>query len=372
MAMLIMIDITFYANTEYADTAALLKAQHSSLNYVEHMKDRLRLEVIKHIGNKKTRVGEHPGFRFFPGKNGFFHIPFYTLRYVKKCDPDIVLVQGVIFPFQLMVMRGFLGKKAKIIAMHQADYPPHGLKKLFQKLADRCTDAYLFTSYGNAKEWLDTGMINNREKVYEVPATLTGFSKLNKETARRKLFMDGGPHYLWVGRLNANKDPMTILAGFEKYASVAPGAKLHMIYQWDELLPQVRAYIELHPVLQNTVLLHGYVAYDDLPVWYSAADFYISGSHREGGSAGLLEAMACGCIPIVTSIAPAMKVICNGKYGFYFEPGNVREFTGRLFASAVVNRQDFSGEIESHFTKEYSLAAVTERLFGICRKLTGK
>ncbi len=83
MGSLKLIDITFHANTEYPDTDALIKAQQSSLNYVQAIKDKLQIEVIKHIGDHQTLIKEHTGFQFFYTKNFFFYIPFCTLRYLK-------------------------------------------------------------------------------------------------------------------------------------------------------------------------------------------------------------------------------------------------------------------------------------------------
>jgi len=372
MRPLLLIDITFHANTEYADTDELIKAQYSSLNYVNVMKHKLSIEVIKHIGNHAMVIKEHPGIKFFRGKNSFFYIPFTTLRYLKHKRPDIILVQGLKFPFQLIALKWLLGKRVKIIAKHHADHPPAWPKSLVQKFADKYTDSYLFTSYGNASEWIETKMISSYDKVMELPATFTAFTKRDKTKSKQKLGMGEGLHYLWVGRLNNNKDPMTILAGFAKYLTPMPGARLHFIYQSDDLLEEMKQFINDHQVLQHSVQLHGYIPYAELPDWYSAADFFISGSHREAGSAGLLEAMACGCIPIVTSIAPAMKVICNGQYGFYFEPGNAGELADILISSQNSIHSDLSAKTETWFNSEYSLPAIAEKLYQLCSTLTGK
>ncbi len=370
MGSLKLVDITFHANTEYPDTEALIKAQQSSLNYVPVIKDKLQIEVIKHLDNPQTLLKEQTGFRFFHAKNYFFYIPFQTLRYLKNRQPDIVLVQGLQFPFQILVMKWFLIKKTKIIVKHHADHPPKWPKKIFQKIADRYTDTYLFTSLGNAKEWVDTGSISNFEKVYELPATYTSFSKLDKAAAQQKLGMHAGLHYLWVGRLDANKDPMTVLSAFEKFTGDHPGTSLHFIYQSAECLPQMNQWIAAHPFLADFIFLHGYIPYAELPIWYSAADFYISASHREAGSAGLLEAMSCGCIPIVSSIPPSLKVISDGKFGLYFEPGNAVELAGQLTDSVSIPYEQFSKEVRSHFEKEYSLPAITEKLYQLCVALT--
>lgn len=372
MSKISFIDITFHANSEYADTDALIKAQYSSLNYINAIKDKLDIEVIKHIDNRNTIIREYPNIRFFRGRNRFLYIPLTTLQYLKKKQPDIVLVQGLKFPFQLIMLKWFLGKNVKCIVNHHADHPPAWPKKIIQQIADRYTDKYLFTSLGNAREWLNTKMIGHENKIVEFPSTFTAFTKKHKISCRQKLQMGEGLHYLWVGRLNGNKDPITVLSGFEKFLHVYADACLHFIYQSTDLLSEMKSFVEEHPLLRNSVKLHGYVPYEELPIWYSAADFFVSASHYEGGNTGLQEAMACGCIPIVSAIPPAMKVICDGAYGFYFEPGNAEALVNIFISSSKNNIEELSLKVENHFQKEYSLAAVSEKLFQLCRGLSGK
>ena len=179
-------------------------------------------------------------------------------------------------------------------------------------------------------------------------------------------------NYLWVGRLNENKDPMTVLSGFEKYLSVQPDAKLHFIYFTTDLLPEMERKIETNVLLKNAVFLHGQIPYDEMPVWYSAADFFISGSHREGGSYALFEAMSCGCIPIVTEIPPALTVIDNGLYGFYYPPGDANGLFEQMVVSADISAIEFSRSVESHFQQTMSPEAIADRLFLIAKGLTIK
>ncbi len=370
--MIRLIDITFHANAEYADTSALLKAQKASLLYIDYLKEKIQVDVIKHLNNPDTIITEKEGFHFFRAKNLPGFLSSETIAHLKKIKPDIVLVHGLGFPLHVIRLRMILGKHVKIIVRHHADYPSKGIKKIFQKLADFYTDKYLFTSYGNAKEWIQSGIINMPEKIFELPATLTAFPKLDKLYCKQKLGFTDGLHYLWTGRLNDNKDPLTVLKGFEKLVAINPEARLHFVYQSEERLPEMKVFIKKHPALNAAVLLEGHIPNDELPAWYNAADFFVSGSHREAGSAGLLEAMACGCIPIVTSIAPAMKVICDGEYGYYFEPGNAEDLASVFISSANRYNEAFALKVESYFQMEYSLKVVTEKLYQLCLELTDK
>ncbi len=300
------------------------------------------------------------------------YFPFRLHNEIKKLKPDVVVVVGLRSPLQILQLRWTLGQQTVILARHHADRAPKGLRKQLQQLADKCIDGYLFTSRGNAKEWMDARIISNEKKIWEIPAASTDFYRLNKEQCRQRLGIGSGLHYIWVGRLDENKDPVTMLNGFEKWLVKSPGVKLHIIYQEEGLLPAVKIKLAESELLQKAVLLHGYIPYNELPVWYSAADFFISGSHREGGSYALLEAMACGCIPIVTAIAPAIKVTGNGKYAFYFQAGNANELFEKLLESSTINKEEFSNAVEQYFKKELTPAAIADQLLGICATLVTK
>ncbi len=296
-------------------------------------------------------------------------VPFHLHQTIKKLRPDIVIVLGLHFPLEILQLRWSLGKKVKIIARHHADSPPGGIRKILLRIADHYVNAYLFTTQWHAGEWVDARIIRNRNKIHELFEASTDFTREDKEQSKKKTGMRGDHNFLWVGRLNENKDPITVLAGFEKYLSENPVARLHMIFQEDDLLPAVRSKIRKSSWLSNAVHLHGLIDYNELPAWYSAADFFISGSHREGGSYALLEAMACGCIPVVTAIPASLKTICNDKYGLSYKAGNVDELADKLSMAGKLSKVEFSANIETYFKKELSSQAIAGKLYRIVENL---
>ena len=68
------------------------------------------------------------------------------------------------------------------------------------------------------------------------------FYPVDKIVARSKTQVAGDPVFLWAGRLNANKDPLTVVKAFLKFLRFQPTARLYMIYQTTELLPELKAY----------------------------------------------------------------------------------------------------------------------------------
>ncbi|MEO7984013.1 MAG: glycosyltransferase, partial [Bacteroidota bacterium] len=106
--------------------------------------------------------------------------------------------------------------------------------------------------------------------------------------------------------------------------------------------------------------------------WYNAADYFILASHREGGSYALVEAMACGCVPIVSNIPASMKMIEKGKAGFYFQPGNKEQLLERFLSLRPGEHPALSQAAEAVFTEQLSPAAIANKLFGIYQHLKRK
>ena len=130
--------------------------------------------------------------------------------------------------------------------------------------------------------------------------------------ARRGSGVAGSPAILWVGRLNANKDPLTVLDGFERALRDLPGATLTMIYSDDESAGRgAGSGSSASPALRDRVRLVGAVPHDRMASFYSAADLFVVGSHHEGSGYSLMEACACGAVPVVTDI-PTFRLLTGG------------------------------------------------------------
>jgi glycosyltransferase involved in cell wall biosynthesis len=310
-------------------------------------------------------------YHFEKRANRFLQIPFSTHHWVADGKPDLVLVQGFIFPLQVMTLRKKTGKHPIILLQHHGEVPG-GKKTIFQKLADKQIDGYLFSAIGNAQPWLKAGIIRDALKCFELPSSSTSFIKKDKSSCRAITGMDNGIHFLWVGRLNANKDPFTVLKGFEKYCMQGGEGRLWMIYSEEDLVKEIKSIISGSDDLAARVHLVGKIPNSEMETWYNAADYFISGSWQEGGSYALTEAMACGCIPVVTRIPPAMKTIKDGEYGYFYEAGNVGELTQVLLQLKNHDRESLSVKIAEYFKKELSAEAVAEKLMGIYYDLLGR
>lgn len=350
----------------------VLELQKASIGFVDFIKEKLSIQLIKHLNYEGKKCVNGVKYVFFKSKNKFLHIPFKTHRYIRKQNVDIILIQGLIFPLQLIALTLILPKKTKIIVQHHGERPFSGVKKFFQKIADHFIDTYLFTSIENASEWIDKKIIQNKKKCFELLEASTFFTVKDKVECRRQLSFKGNQNFLWVGRLNTGKDPITVINAFEKYIDIHSEACLFMIFQTEELLPLIKEKLEENEHLKNAVIVKGRVNHGELETWYNAADFFISASNKEGSGYALIEAMSCGCIPIVTEIPSFKKITDDGKFGFLFEPGNPESLLKVLSNLKNMDKEKLSACIVKHFSHSLSFKSIADNLYSICETLTNK
>jgi glycosyltransferase involved in cell wall biosynthesis len=142
-----------------------------------------------------------------------------------------------------------------------------------------------------------------------------------------------------------------------------------MVYKTAELLNEMDQYLKFRPVLRAAINFLGQLDHDALPERYQHADFYISSSHREGGSVAILEAMACGCIPIVSQLPSSLSNIDCGRLGFSFPAGNEAALLASMQAAINSDRPLLQTAIRQYFSDHYSIEAIAAKMFDHCEQL---
>ena len=282
-------------------------------------------------------------------------------RYIRDLSPDVVLINGLSFPLQVINLRSMLPSLTKIILLHRADKPAKGIKRGLQVFADRCVDHYAFVSEEMGNSWVKKGIISSRKKIIEAIDASSVFNYGNREEARNITGVSGNPVFLWVGRLEANKDPVTVVKGFQKYAAENRDARLYMIFQDNGLLNEVRRLVA-ESEDPDCIRLIGKVERDDLEPWYNSADYFISGSHYEGSGISVVESMSCGCIPILTNIVSFRKLSLNGTCGVLYKAGNADALYNALNRLGEIDKDEMRERILSVFSENFSFRAIAGKL----------
>jgi glycosyltransferase involved in cell wall biosynthesis len=223
--------------------------------------------------------------------------------------PHVVHVNGLIFPVQTWALRRALAPFVPaIVVQDHAGGPPPGWRAHAYRRLYRTVNAFLLSTEAHARPWRDAGIIGPEQQVYDVMEASTSIRALDMDEARSVSGVTGDPAVVWIGRLNANKDPLTVLDAFERFASTHESATLTMIFHERDLLDDVRERVAVSSRLRECVRLAGEVPHDRIAAFLSAADLFVVGSHHEGSGYALLEALACGATPVVTDI-PSFRAL---------------------------------------------------------------
>ncbi len=218
------------------------------------------------------------------------------------------------------------------------------------------------------------GHISDQKKIYECIQASSVFHPLEKNRARSALQIHGAPVFLWVGRLDANKDPVTVVKAFLKFGELQPAAKLYMIYQAEDLLQEIKVLLQQSKA-GKAIQLVGKIPHQQLQNWYSAADFIISGSHHEGSGIAICEAMSCGCVPLLTDIISFRKMTgtgpqgAAGKCGLLYEPGNEASLLKILSHAINLDLEEERKKVQEQFKKELSFEAVAKKIEAVIADL---
>jgi glycosyltransferase involved in cell wall biosynthesis len=292
-------------------------------------------------------------------------------RTVAGLGLDIAHVNGLIFPALTWTLRRTIPASTAIVVQNHSFGGAVGrapLLRLAGRAARAAADAFLFAAGEHATAWRRAGFIAPDQPTYQVMEASTTLQPMARAAARGRCDVRGAPALLWVGRLNANKDPLTVLDGFERSLADVPAAALTMIYSSDELLSAVRERVEHSPALRGRVRLIGCVPHDHMTAYFSAADLFVLGSHFEGSGYSLMEACACGTVPVVTDI-PTFRLLTGGVAGALWPAGDA---AGLARALADVARRDLGAErarLAEYFAREMSWDAIGKRAVEIYERV---
>jgi glycosyltransferase involved in cell wall biosynthesis len=354
---------------QYTDPWAWLKFLSFLTSILESAA--LHSEVIAIFNINYDGIVQHNGVTYHFAKPSRWHLnlPFKLNRYVKKLHPDVVVVHGLIFPWQVVVLRWQLGRRLKIIAQHHAEPPFTDLRKYFQQLADKFIHAYLFASCELGMEWVKKGQIHNPKKIKQIMGTSSSFYPMEKDKARSITKVRGETVFLWVGRLDANKDPLLVANAFAKFIRSKPEANLYFIYQTFELLEELKVTIAETPGASDRIHLVGKVNNTDLQFWYNSAEFIISSSHYEGSGVAVCEAMSCGCIPVLTNIPSFRTMTDNGRIGLLYEAGSAEELFIALENSLTFNVEMEKRKVLEQFNNHFSAEANARKFMDVINEI---
>lgn len=165
---------------------------------------------------------------------------------------------------------------------------------------------------------------------------------------------------LWVGRVEEPKDPLLAIAVYRRLRALNPTNPWTLDILGDGTLME-SLQTEVHRSdVRDGVRLHGRVAPEGVANLMARSRVFLMTSQPgyEGYPRVLVEAMASGCVPVVTDGSDTGALIVNGENGFVADSRSPDEI-----ASLIMKSFDCSGEAAVQTVARLRAPSVIDGLF---------
>ncbi|HUR98348.1 MAG TPA: glycosyltransferase family 4 protein [Pyrinomonadaceae bacterium] len=296
-------------------------------------------ENVSGISTMISNIIGHSGFEFVHFKAGRrdgerlslrwaasqLKLPFAFRRAIAASDPQIVHINTAFEPRAIVrdfALAKFAGKRVVVLHIHggrfvMEDFPNPMLASLARKLLSRATRVIVL---GDAEAerilqispGLKTVVLPNAVIAKDFPETDRGWGKKN---------------IIYLGRLQEAKGlsemveacRLLTVQGFKfKFSCFGTG-------------PDEKEFIRrMTAVLGDDFFYGGVISGAEKIRALNEADIFLMPSRFEGLPLALLEAMAAGCVPVVSGKGAIPSVVEDGRNGFLVDPGDITQIVGKL------------------------------------------
>jgi glycosyltransferase involved in cell wall biosynthesis len=276
-------------------------------------------------------------------------------------EPYAVHMNGLTLLQPLASIAAWCGKRNRPLTVsHHGGIPRRApwLRSTHRRALSSCRGVF-FTTEAHAEPWISAGVLR-REKVVTCMEVSSTFAPADRSSARARTGMHGAPVFVWNALLHKGKDPLTALRGFSLIRRQWGEARLYMIYVSNEMQSEVQQAIAANPLLRDAVELRGRIPPDAVETFLNSADFIIQSSRSEVAGYSVLEAMACGVIPVVSDIPSFRAMTDGGRYGVLFPIGRHELIAERVLALDPGNLSAVSRDVRAYFVQALSYDAIAE------------
>lgn len=285
-----------------------------------------------------------------------------------RLQADVLHLHGLAFAGQLAPLLRATACSPVLIQDH-ADRVPRPWRRRAWRRQLGIASGLSFCSSEQAQPFERAALIAPHTRIFEIAECSSAFVPGPQLAARERTGMHGDPALLWVGHLDMNKDPLTVLEAVSTLCPQFPGLHLWCCFGRAPLLGRVEQLVAREPRLAGRVHLLGPQPHARIEELMRSADMFVLGSHREGSGYSVLEALACGLPPVITDIPSFRMLTGKGAVGALWRAGDARHLTETL---SNCLRRDPSAErarVQHHFEHELAPAAYGTKLLHAYRCL---
>jgi glycosyltransferase involved in cell wall biosynthesis len=362
--LLHVVQISFFNDPDGRLPRQLLDAWPSLVDVAEAAsRSGMRVSVVQACTHSERllRGGVHYYFQPFgdapaphPGNTGLREL-------LRQLSPDVIHVHGLGFPRHVLALAAF-APGVPIILQDHANCPPRLWRRALWRRAMAAAAGLAFCALGQVRAFARAGLVQPQVRLYEIPESTSRFAPGDRQQARTITGVAGDPALLWVGHLDANKDPLTVLDGISAAARALPRLQLYCCFGQAPLLRAVQDRIANDLQLRERVHLLGRVPHERIEALMRAADLFVVGSHREGSGYSLIEALACGLPPVVTAIPSFRSLTGAGAVGMLWPCNDSLALCQALRSIAAGVGPQMRSTVRAHFEREMSFDALGRRL----------
>lgn len=308
------------------------------------------------------------------GRTWTRHVPAArAIRRALSLQPDVIhfhrLTLGTTL-FLLQLLRGNDGPA--IVGQYHGDRLTSGwLAHKFQEAGLSRLQKALFPRREAAEPFLRQGLLEE-DQILEFPGRSTRLTMKSRPQARQVTGMHGSPIFLLYADLEPDRDPMTAVLGFQKLLESWPKAQLYICYNGDQLLTQLRAYVVADPVLAPHVHFRSQLPGQSPEAIFNSADFLLQTDRLANNGHAVLEAMACGVIPVVSDIPLFRKLVDHGRCGFLFPQGDALALSKEVLSFSRGKIAGRAALVHDWFEAAYSYEAMAGLLLDIYAEAIGE
>lgn len=342
--------INFYKSM-YGDISELYKQQRNTISYKAELTNFFNVSYV--INSNITFNENYKGVHITSKNKNAVSFLIFICSYIRKNNVDIVIIHGTHYFLQAACIKLFC--KTKVILQHHAEKTYLSKKAVFMRFCKRFVDLYFFTGKDVALPFIERKCISET-KIAEVVAGTTDFQiHLEKNTNKIK-------ELCFVGRLNKNKNLMTVLKAIVKLKTLRSDFRLSVYYSTNEEEKDLKIFCQQND-LNELVIFKGKIANSEVEKILNVGDIYISASFNESCGFALIEALACGCYPVVSRI-PSFNFLLQGlEHKKQFSPDDAEELASTLNEAINLDLKETTRkEIRRHFEQTSSPQAIAKQI----------
>lgn len=289
---------------------------------------------------KKVSQSGRSGNHSIIGILSFSIAAFLHRRNIK--DFDIVILDTIHYFYPLLLLRFFKRQNGRVVTIfHEAWYkyrksgsvllPLSYLMGLSIKRLIRYSDTIISVSDPTAKSLINNYKAN-KDRVVTIPLGID-YKNIADQHFFKKIF-DRRYDLVFVGRFAAIKRIEDIVDAVSILANKGKNLEVGLIGDGPRKLFIQNKIKKLG--LNKNFHIFGFLNENEKYATLADSKIFILPSEREGFSLSTLEAMALGCIPIVSKpkfeeIFGVSHFVANGENGMYYNTGNVEELAQCIF-----------------------------------------